>query len=182
MNPRSHGSRVLLRTTAAVALLAALTACGDDTEPAGGAARPSDDSSSSSDAGSSAPASPAASSSASGDASAAGDPAATLKILLQAYTDGDAATACPLQTAKYTKTSIAQVVSTGVIPAGSTCEDTVRFSGEMAKKFKQNNAEGAYDVTSNDGTTATVVHEQGGTPVTYTMKLEDGGWKLDAEG
>lgn len=180
MNPRSHGSRLLPRTIATVALLAALTACGDDTEPAGDAAGPSGSSSSSSaDAGSSAPASPAASSD---DSSASGDPAATLKTLLQAYTDGDAATACPLQTARYTKTSIAQVVSTGVIPAGSTCEDTVRFSGEMAKKFKQNNAEGAYDVISNDGTTATVVHDQGGTPVTYTMKFEGGGWKLDAEG
>ena len=167
----------LLATTAGLLLLAGLSGCGDDS-PASASASASDPDPSPT-ASSAAPATP--SSADASPAAEAGDPVAALRTILQAFQDGDGATACPLQTKRYTAYSIEQTVSLGGLPAGSTCADTVRYAGELAKKYGVDGVSGAYDVTSNDGSRAVVAHDQGGRTVTYTLVTEDGAWHLDAE-
>lgn len=163
----------LLATAAGLLLLGGLTACGDDTPASASDPAPSRTASS--------PASATPSSADASPTAEAGDPVAALRTILQAFQDGDDETACPLQTRRYTAYSIEQTVSLGGLPAGSTCADTVRYAGELAKKYGVDGVTGAYDVTSNDGATAVIAHDQGGQSVTYTLVVEDGAWHLDAE-
>lgn len=118
-----------------------------------------------------------------GKNTAGDDPATAAEAILTAYTQGDADTACGLQTKAYETREIKKAIDDGFLKKGATCADLVKAAAAAAKQYGIDTSKGTYTETSNDGSTAKVkvgYPGQDGSSVLVFVKT-DGKWLLDSE-
>lgn len=103
---------------------------------------------------------------------------------LDAIASADGKKACSLQTAKFTKVSLAQSVKEGIVDKGATCEVNIAATVVLAKAFGVDLDFADRTVTAGETTAERAVINlalPGDEPSQYVMALESDGWKVDED-
>lgn len=110
-------------------------------------------------------------------------PVGTARAILTAYAESDGATACSMQTARYTDYAIGESITYSQLRSGATCRDMVALASGLYESYGIDPAAAEYDLVDESSNEARVLVDYGGElgAVTLVLVRSDRTWLLDQE-